>query len=189
MTREEKAALDLIAYTEGTLGVSQNGYDVIVTFKTINGWTVDTNIVHGGSDWKQNFGGDYSTAAGRYQFLYDTWLGLHGDKNVPLNKANQDAACVKLINKRLAQNYTSTESVSISELTDRKKFDIFLQKCAPEWASLPLTKDVTVTYKDKQGNKHTVNKKAGNGFYDGQNAKFKADDLYNIYMKAYNLYT
>jgi len=47
MTKFEKALLDVIAFTEGTLGVSQNGYDVVVGFYRIIGWTEDTSIVHG----------------------------------------------------------------------------------------------------------------------------------------------
>jgi len=46
MTIYEKAILDTIAYAEGTLGVSRDGYDVIVTFPTIIGWTDDTDIRH-----------------------------------------------------------------------------------------------------------------------------------------------
>lgn len=46
MTIYEKAILDTIAYAEGTLGVSQNGYDVLVTFPIIIGWSENTDIRH-----------------------------------------------------------------------------------------------------------------------------------------------
>lgn len=182
MTKEEKAILDTIAYAEGTLGVSQNGYDVVVTFKTIVGWTKDTKIVHGDSDWYQKAAN--STAAGRYQFIGSTWKGswIGGTKtrkgqNVPMTKENQDAACLWLINNRLKSTAIDSRPVTISELTNRSKFDIFLQKCAPEWASLPLTKDIP----DK-------GKKAGNGYFSGQGGKKTADELYGVFMKAYALY-
>jgi len=178
MTKEEKAILDTIAYAEGTLGVSNNGYDVVVTFKVINGWTDDTKIVHGDGDWLQNVNSTLkSSAAGRYQFLGSTWKSLHGGNNPPMSKANQDAAGIKLVNKRLKQNFTSNESVTISELANRSKFDIFLQKCAPEWASLPLTKDIP-----------SKGKKAGNGYYSGQGGKKSAQELYDIFILALSKY-
>jgi len=176
MTKTEKALLDTIAYAEGTLGVSNNGYDVVVTFKVINGWTEDTKIVHGDGDWVQKLSSSLSSsAAGRYQFLGSTWKGLNGNKNLPMTKDNQDVAALKLVNKRLKATGIDNRSVSISELTDKAKFYIFLQKCAAEWASLPLTKDYN-------------GKKAGNGYYGGQNSHKTADELYGVFMQAYNLY-
>lgn len=175
MTREEKAVLDTIAYAEGTLGVSNNGYDVVVTFKIINGWTEDTKIGHGDGDWYQSSA--KSTAAGRYQFLGSTWKDLHGNKNPPMTKANQDAAGLKIVNNRLKSTAIDSRSVSISELQNRDKFDIFLQKCAPAWASLPLTKDIP-----------SKGKKAGNGYYSGQGGKKSAKELYDVFMLALSKY-
>lgn len=181
LTKAEKSVLDTIAYAEGTLGVSNNGYDVIVTFKTINGWTKDTKIVHGGSDWLQKVGDSKSAAAGRYQFLPDTWKSLNGGVNVPLTKDNQDNACINLIKKKLLDTKSiDSRSVTIEELpNDKSKFDIFLQKCAPTWASLPLTKDVII---------NGVTKKAGNGFYSNQGGKKTAQELYDVFMLAYGKY-
>jgi muramidase (phage lysozyme) len=177
MTAKEKAILDVIAYSEGTLGASQNGYDIIVTFKKIVGWTPDTNIIHGNNDWIQDFGSGKSTAAGRYQFLGSTWKSINGGKNVPMNKDNQDQACLKLINNRLKSKVIDKRSVTIEELDKKESFDIFLQKCAPEWASLPLTKDIP-----------SKGKKAGNGYYSKQGGKHTSTKLFEIFTKAYNIY-
>ena len=179
MTKEERAILDVISYAEGTLGISQNGYDVLFTKRTIVGWTENTDIVHGNSDWVITSGGHRSSAAGRYQFLGSKWISINGDKNLPMTKDNQDAAAIKNINNRLKSTVIDSRSVSISELTTRSKFDIFLQKCAPEWASLPLTK--TITFKGDV-------KQAGRGFYSSQNSKKTADELYEVFMMAYSLY-
>ena len=45
-----KAMLDTIAYTEGTLGVSQNGYDILFNLYTITGWSPNCNFGHGGKE-------------------------------------------------------------------------------------------------------------------------------------------
>lgn len=186
MTKTEKALLDMIAYAEGTLGVSQNGYDVIVDFYTIVDWTPDTDIIHGNNDWNVK-GGSNSTAAGRYQFKGSTWMGrwTGGSKtkkgqNVPMTKANQDAAALWLIKSyRLPSTAIDSRTVTVEEITTRSKFDILLQKLAPEWASLPLTKDVTY---DGQL------KKAGTGFYSGQGGRKSADELWGVFQKALALY-
>lgn len=188
MTKYEKALLDLIAYTEGTLGVSNNGYDVTVNFHLIIGWTPDTNIVHGLNDWKIKLSSTLSsTAAGRYQFLGKTWTGswVGGTKkkkgqNVPMTKDNQDIAALWLVNKRLKSTAIDSRKVTIGEMGSRSKFDIVLQKLAPEWASIPLTK--TIVYKGKT-------KKAGDGFYAGQKARHSPNELWEIYNKALALYS
>ena len=175
LNKSEKALLDTIAYAEGTLGVSNNGYDVVVSFKLIIGWTENTDIKHGDGDWYQSSA--KSTAAGRYQFLGSTWKSLHGGKNPPMSKDNQDAAGIYLLNKRLKSTATDSRPVTIPELTNRSKFDIFLQKCAPEWASLPLTKDIP-----------SKGKKAGNGYYSGKGGSKSAQELYDVFMLAYSKY-
>jgi muramidase (phage lysozyme) len=194
LTKIEKALLDTLAYAEGTLGVSNNGYDVVVTFKTIIGWTNDTKIIHGESDWLQvyNSAGKKSSAAGRYQFLGKTWrggwVGGYEGKlgpNKPMTKDNQDTAALWLINNRLKQTYTGNEKITIPEITSQAKFDIFLQKCSPEWASLPVTKTVTTT-NSKTGVK-TVHK-AGNGFYSGQGGSKTNTELYGVFTLALSKY-
>jgi muramidase (phage lysozyme) len=180
MNKYEKALLDLIAWAEGTLGVSQNGYDVVVDFYRIIGWTPDTTIVHGGAEWNKP-GGSNSTAAGRYQFLFGTWKSINGKVNAPMTKENQYKAAIKLVNKRLKKTFPDNRPVTINELENRQKFDIMLTKLAPEWASFPVTKDLTT---------HDHRKiKAGQGYYSGQGGRKTPDKMYEIYKKALALYS
>jgi muramidase (phage lysozyme) len=173
LTKYEKGLLDLIAWAEGTLGVSQNGYDVTFNFYKIIGWTPNTDIVHG--NWKLPFKGKTSNAAGRYQFLYNTWVEINNNVNVPMTKDNQDKAALKLVNRRFKEKFIDNRTVTISELTNRDKFDIMMNKLAPEWAAFIVTKDVIFQGK-------TIRK--GQGLYSGQGSKFTVDDFYNVYKKA-----
>lgn len=178
MTKEEKALLDMLAYCEGTLGVSNNGYDVVVGSKRIiAGWTKDTTIIHGGRDWYDS--ATESTAAGRYQFLYTTWIGGTKDKpgpNLPMTKDNQDKRGLELINGRLG-------NIDKTKLTDKSVFDKALNKMCTTWASIPVTSDIT----DSQGNVH----KAGKSYFagDGINkSRLTSDKLFQIYKLALSKY-
>lgn len=162
MTKEEKSLLDMIAYSEGTLGVSNNGYDVLVGYRKIVGWTPDTAIVHGGGDWydKKN----NSSAAGRYQFLYDTWIGK-SKKNLPMTKINQDNRALDLINRRLG----TFDKATLNVFSNFKKATDLLAK---EWASIPLSTTGRSYY-----NKDGINR-----------TKVTLDDLFSVYTKALALY-
>jgi len=106
---EQRAFLDLIAYCEGTIGRSANGYDLLFgTKKMMNGWEADTNqIRHRYVIDKLNYVAtpslkiqdptwidDGSTAAGRYQFLGWVWASetkrKFNDENAYMTKDNQD---------------------------------------------------------------------------------------------------
>ena len=110
-TKFEKAFLDTIAWAEGTLGVSNNGYDVLVNdnarlgTRIVVGWTPTTDIVHGLDTWKVTVGKVKSTAGGRYQFIGSTWIELNNGNNAPFNKDNQDTACIKLARRKLGGNF------------------------------------------------------------------------------------
>lgn len=144
----EKAILDTIAYAEGTIGVSQNGYDVLFGFYTIDGWTENTDIKHRcllnekgvgtceDPTWKKTFNTLTITAAGRYQFLGSSWAsatkraGL--GENAPMTKDNQDKAALANINKK--------RGVSSDDLTKAYKsfsdFELVRNKLKSEWTSL-----------------------------------------------------
>jgi len=180
MTKEEKALLDTIAYCEGTLGVSNNGYDVIVTYKIIAGWTENTDIQHGGSNWYQKSAN--SNAAGRYQFLYTTWLGGTENKprpNLPMTKQNQDKRALEIINSVM-------KDIDKTQLTNKSIFDKALNKLCKQWASIPVTADIIDNY-PKPNTLH----KAGKSYYagDGVNStKYTSDKIFEIYKLALTKY-
>lgn len=134
MTRGEKAFLDVIAYAEGTLGISNNGYDVLVNpnpkkgAKIIKGWTVNTDIVHGLNKWLVTIGSVKSTAAGRYQFIGTTWVELNNNKNVPINKANQDKTAIKYAKRKLGNDFNFI-------FRDLKDFQVAANKLIKIWDS------------------------------------------------------
>jgi muramidase (phage lysozyme) len=125
MTNEDKALLDLISYAEGTLGVSNNGYDLLYSFRLIIGWKSDTTITHQNGRWKYKIGEKedgtpiYTTAAGRYQFTYPTWVEINDKKNKPLSKKNQDIAGVRLINKKIGN--IDKKKLKFNKNTDFKR--------------------------------------------------------------------
>lgn len=111
MNNYQKAFLDLLAYYEGTYGISQNGYDVLFSpgtnLRIIQGWTVDTIIIHGGPKWEIAIpnSSNFSSAAGRYQFIIETWIENNNKINAPMTKINQDNAALKLAKKILGENF------------------------------------------------------------------------------------
>lgn len=71
--------------------------------------------------------GCVSSAAGAYQIIKGTWLGLRNALGLPdFSQASQDAAAVELIRKRGA-----LEDVKAGRFADA------VTKCRNEWASLP----------------------------------------------------
>ena len=71
--------------------------------------------------------GCVSTAAGRYQMLKRTWLGLKSQLKLPdFSAASQDAACIELIRQQGALS-----------LVEQGKFIEAVAKVRKVWASLP----------------------------------------------------
>jgi muramidase (phage lysozyme) len=83
-------------------------------------------------------GGIPSSAAGRYQFMPDTWTGLHGGKNPPMTPANQDTGAYQLALNRGVDINTAPPTIEN------------VRKLAVVWATLP------------------VNTTSGAGYYKGQ---------------------
>lgn len=83
-------------------------------------------------------GGIPSSAAGRYQFMPDTWTGLHGGKNPPMTPERQDAAAYKLALDADVDLNTAKPTLAN------------VRKLAPIWAALP------------------VSAAGGSGYYKGQ---------------------
>jgi len=144
ITNNGKALLDLLALTEGTIGQgSFNGYDLMVGGGLIPGYnSAISNPIHPNikvyiTDYKI-----YSTAAGRYQFVINTW-NLVAGKDVMMSKFNQDYACWKNI-----LNSANVPSLLITKSdTDFNSFKQVINMMASQWASLPVINDPKGLYK------------------------------------------
>ena len=113
-----RAFLDTISYAEGTY--SPDGYRTIFGGDTFEDFTDHPRE-------RVPFGDTYSTAAGRYQFLEDTWDGVSSTLDLAnFNPENQDLAAVKLIENRGAD-----DEVEAGE------FEEAIEAVNREWASLP----------------------------------------------------
>jgi muramidase (phage lysozyme) len=113
--------LDAIAYAEGTDRnlTGDNGYNVIFgggTFKDLS--RHPDRVISGG--------GYSSAAAGRYQFMPDTWKGTAAKLGLKdFGPAAQDLAAVQLMKQRGIDPYSAPFNPQN------------IAKLAPEWASLP----------------------------------------------------
>lgn len=110
-----KKFLMLITFTEGT-DKFKKPYNTLFTHKTFSDLSKHPNI-------KIASGKYVSTAAGRYQILYRTYLDLGGKSFDPVS---QDNLAVKLLKRRGAY-----------QLILEGKFKEAILKCNREWASLP----------------------------------------------------
>lgn len=123
--RNERAALDTIAYAEGTANAGANGYRMMFGGGLVDSLADHPRVFHTFTD---KAGRTLRTsAAGRYQFLSRTWDGLVKKLNLPdFGPQSQDRAALELIRERGA-------------LADVRagRFEAFIAKCAPVWASLP----------------------------------------------------
>lgn len=116
------AFLDTLAFSEGTRGRGDDGYNVLVGGTLFEGYAAHP----GKSVWLPKYN-VHSTAAGRYQFLRKTWRNLQKQLGlVDFSPLSQDKGAIELIRGRKA-------------LADLKagKFATVVEKCAKEWASLP----------------------------------------------------
>jgi muramidase (phage lysozyme) len=127
MTNEEKAFLDVIAYAEGTLGVSNNGYDVLLDFYLIPNWNDNYDKTHQGDAWRLR---KNAAPAGRYQFQPGSWREITGD--LPFNKKNQDDAAIKYVKQRL--------KVTQLKNLNREQFYSALVKLQNVWVSFKVKK-------------------------------------------------
>jgi muramidase (phage lysozyme) len=116
------AFLDMLSVSEGTFGHGDDGYNMLVNpggfFSSYAGHphkliTVNPNLK--------------STAAGRYQINWPTWLDISAKiKLHDFTPLSQDIAAIQLIKR--AGAYV---------LIVNGKFDEALAACAKTWASLP----------------------------------------------------
>lgn len=118
--RKHRALLDTIAFTEGTRGHGQNGYNVTFAYHYFSSCAQHPNLRICAS-------GYCSTAAGRYQFLTTTWRGLGYSSFGP---ANQDRGGMKLVSRRGA-NVPTGRAMTATEFANT------MNRISYEWASLP----------------------------------------------------
>lgn len=128
------AFLDMIAISEGTYGIGDDGYNVLFgsTAKNpklfdgyadhprVKTWETNDNFIKNGKR-------EYTTAAGRYQITkttFDRYKKLLGLKD--FSPASQDLIALSLIKACKADTAIETG-----------KFDHALSQCACVWASLP----------------------------------------------------
>jgi len=168
---EAKPILDTIAYTEGTAAsTSNNGYDLLVGFGKIANWTDTYTKGHPKVAVNIPSIGTSSTAAGRYQFLKNTWKG-RGD--LVFNKANQDLIGWKLVQAKQAakSSYEVAKAQISSNSIDVNKnagFLTFLDNNYAVWASL-------------------VNR-SGQSKYSKQSGGLSPADIYKVYTAAVQKY-
>ena len=113
-----RAFLDTISYAEGTY--NPDGYRTIFGGDTFESFEDHPRV-------PVPFGDTYSTAAGRYQFLEDTWDGIQSNLNLSnFSPENQDLAAVELIKGQDA----------IDEV-ESGNFEEAIEAVNDQWASLP----------------------------------------------------
>lgn len=116
------AFLDTLAFSEGTRGRGDDGYNVLVGGELFEGYDAHPNR----SVWLPRYK-VHSTAAGRYQFLGRTWRSLVAALNLTdFSPLSQDRGAIALVRGRGA-----LEDVKAG------RFAAAVRKCAKEWASLP----------------------------------------------------
>lgn len=145
MNPNRKAFLDMIAVSEGTAHIGNNGYNVIV-----GGALFESYADHPRKLVVLNKAGLKSTAAGRYQILsryFDIYKKVL--KLSDFSPASQDAIALQLIK----------ECRALSDV-DAGCFNDAVRKCRSRWASLPgagygqhenTLEDLRVAYRDAGG--------------------------------------
>lgn len=127
MRANTKAFLDMIAHSEGTSKLGKNnGYDIIVGSKPNNIIRIDDLSRHPRVT-VQIRQGLWSSAAGRYQFIWPTWSVLSVQLGLKdFSPESQDKAAIELI-----RECGALEMVDKGEITDA------INACSKIWASLP----------------------------------------------------
>ena len=173
----QRPLLDTIAYAEGTAGVGNNGYDILVTFAVLENWTPNYTLGHPDRAIWVNTIKKYSTAAGRYQYLTTTWLDRNNNKNVLFTKENQDktAAATLTVKGITDQVSLAAYNTAKQQIADNKinvsanpSFMKFLDASYRVWASLPSSRGA-------QG-------------FPSQGGAYTAQEIYDVYIEAVKKY-
>lgn len=117
-----KAFLDTLAFSEGTKGVGDNGYNVLFGGSLFNGYAD-----HPRRSFFIARLGISTTAAGRYQILAKTFDFYKAKMGLPdFSPASQDAIAVQIISERRALDWIKAG-----------EFDTAILRVNSIWASLP----------------------------------------------------
>jgi len=129
MTRNQKAWLEMIAYAEcgyALLDVSDNGYNVLCSSTAARPYLFYDYSKHP-RKYMQFSARITSSAAGRYQFLYDTWLDLVNATGLSdFSPTTQDIMALKLADQKGAMPYILQGFIEEA-----------LWRCRNIWASFP----------------------------------------------------
>jgi muramidase (phage lysozyme) len=128
----QKAFLDAISSHE-----SGGAYDVLNGGQQFNNSNPHPDVVGNGGS---------STAAGRYQFLYKTWLLMNGNVNVPMTPENQDNAAWKLASKQYS---SATGKDLLTALTTNGLTPDILSSLSSTWTSLSSNQDSIISTYNK----------------------------------------
>ena len=132
-TSNLRAFADVISYAEGT---ERYGYGTY-----FGGGQFDNSQPHPQQVLKG------SSAAGRYQFMPDTWRGVHNGQNPPMTVAAQDAAFISLLKGRGAYDDVLNGN-----------FEQAFKKVSNEWSSV---KGNNYTYQGKPQGRYSPTELAG----------------------------
>lgn len=125
ISRYQQALHDSIAFAEGTENYSQDGYNVMFSFRLMNSCGQHPNRC-------LSFGSTCSTAAGRYQFLTSTWNSVKRARNLgSFEPENQERAAAYLISTTRRVSVPQTRPMTSAEFSNA------MSKLSYEWASLP----------------------------------------------------
>lgn len=121
----QKALHDSIAWAEGTRNHSEDGYDVMFSFKLMNSCNKHPNQCLA-------FGSSCSTAAGRYQFLTGTWSSVKSANGLSsFEPENQELGAAYLVKTTRKVTVPQSRAMTASEFSNA------MSKLSWEWASLP----------------------------------------------------
>lgn len=189
---QAKAMLEVLAFCEGTMGRSKNGYDILQQVPRtsqcafIKDWVEGDSYTSGhpnqrGVWWKIEKTGkiEYikllSTASGRYQFIVGTWNSVAQKTGASrFTKNNQNINGDYLLKNRLGNDYNNLANLMFGD--DSSLFRV-LSKLSPEWDSIP------------EGNSiysYNTNKNVPSG--KKQKCRMNQATIKELYKRAYNFY-
>jgi hypothetical protein len=173
-----RALLDTIAWTEGTIGQGENGYNIGSNYIKIPNWSVNFQL--GCPQLKITFINKVTKQKsftlskgywGRYQYGIDTWKTING-KNIAFNKRNQDLSASSSIKKALGQVVYDNLHSYMTNISGVYKI---CEKLSRIWASIP-NGALNISY-------YTLTK---DGITTAQKSR-TCQSIQDFYLKAYKL--